>query len=207
MSQFYYTALFQPSTGAIEYPEHFEDKAERDKRARQLESEARVRGEGPDLWKCYTGDEPVEAYLARVNAFQPGGEGEDTENNRIDALAAKAASKTTSVLTAPEVDDRAEARPLPAWAVAQHELESAQLVVDDYQAIVDQYTIRANALDEEASIGGKTTPHLRREAEGARTEVDQAAAKLYKAHTVLVEKQAAYDAVKPVAPKEGKKHA
>src|SRR5690349_15717487 len=115
---YYYTAMFRPTTGEIQFAEHFEDVKERDKRATQLEAEAR-RQSPPDVygkptddaWYCYKGEVPCEVYLARIAVEPKEGEDQDAFAKRIQA-AGDAVKKTTSVLTAPEVDDTAEARPV-----------------------------------------------------------------------------------------------
>ncbi len=157
MSQFFYTAITHDETNEIQYAEHFEDEAEMQKRSRQLEAEARRLGP----WKCYKGTEPVEAFLVRLNAKPRGKEIiEETDDKdamlskmtvfqmRVDDEAAKAGAKTVSVPTAPEIDDREiidhsnpgapvvvqAGRPLPEWALAQHEAEKAGQVLADATA-------------------------------------------------------------------------
>lgn len=191
--QFFYTAIFRPSSGEIltsvdgvPYAEHFVDEGEMRKRARQFEAHARSLGE-VDPWVVYTGVEPVEAYWARATAEHPDGEGEDTANKRLDALAAKAAAKTVSVLTAPEIDDSQEARPLPTWAVAQAEVEKAERAVVDAKEAHVALQLRADNLAEEAyATGAASDPEdvkmlKRRRAVNAQTEADQAKARLYHA--------------------------
>ena len=63
---YYYTAMFRPATGEIQFAEHFEDVKERDKRATQLEAESR-RQSPPDMdgkptedaWFSYKGTAPT----------------------------------------------------------------------------------------------------------------------------------------------------
>ncbi len=219
MAELYYTAITHDETNEIRYAEHFDDIVECEKRSRQLEAEARHLG----FWKCYKGTEPVEAYLARINAKPLESEVPDEGDakgaieskfkaytDRINAIAAKAGAKTISILTAPEIDDRDEARPLPNYALAEHEYESAKRVVDDFTEIVQKYQARADSLDEQAT-GTKSdqapmNPALKVAADGARGELDQAKAKLYHAEKKLADKAAALEALKPKS-KEGKKNA
>jgi hypothetical protein len=238
MSQFFYTAIFRPTTGEILCPEHFEAKSERDKRAKQLEVEARQLSSkhdedgtpAPEAWLCYSGTDPVEAELVRMAAKPTKAEEvletDDKETaiakwkaytERVAAEAAKAAFKTTSMLTEPEVDDSQEARELPAWAVAQHAVEAAELAVRDAQDGVDAAQkrfddISARIFSKEPDRPAAVAEHAewekrtllagapgaearvayddRRQAVAAQTEVDQQKARLYRAEENLKEKQA-----------------
>lgn len=223
MSQFFYTAITRQVGDTYEvatekvgdvthvYAEHFVDEAEMRKRARQFEAQARmldVKGDGS--YKAYSGMEPVEAFIVRLtepltkDEEVPKGSTEEAYNAslakytaRVDALAAKAGAKTVSVLTAPEVDDSQEARPVPAVALARSAVEVAEQAVIDAQAAVDKHQGRADTLAEEAlSRGSKSaTPdikaELRRKADGAQDEAEQAKARLYHAQQELKARQKA----------------
>lgn len=251
MSQFFYTAIFRPTTGEILYPEHFEARTERDKRAKQLEAEARRLSQkhdedgmpAPDAWLCYSGADPVEAELVRM-AAKPTKSEEVTEADdketaiakwkayaeRMASDAAKAALKTTSVLTAPELDDSElwdhsdpanpivvrPGRELPAWALAQHAVEAAELAVRDAQDGVDAAQKRADEIiarvfstapDRPAAVAehaewekktliagapgadARVSYDDRRQAVAAQTEVDHQKARLYRAEEELKARQ------------------
>jgi len=170
MAEFYYTAITHNETNEIQYAEHFEDETERNKRAVQLEGEARRLGP----WKCYTGTEPVEAFIVRLTTKPTDAEtvkeGDDKDTiqakqndytARVDALAAKSGAKTVSVLTAPEIDDRDEARQLPDWAVAQTSVERAQQAVFDAQQGSGAAHKRADAIIDELYGTSKDRPDPR----------------------------------------------
>jgi len=215
--QFFYTAIFRPSTGEILTPfaEHFADEAEMLKRARQFEAHARSLGED-DPWMVYSGVEPVEAYLDRLTIQPKEDESPESFQTRQNALAAKGAARTVSVLTAPEVDDSQEARPLPAWAVAQAEVEKAERFLIDAKEAHIALQKRADNLAEEAyATGSQTDPEdvkalKRQRAVRAQAEADQAQARLYHAEGDYAAKAQTYAVLMDAErykdqPKEGKK--
>lgn len=200
---YYYTAITHNDTNEILYAEHFEDEGEMLKRSRQLEAEARRLGP----WKCYTGTEPVEAFLARLTAKATDADTvkpDDSDNvrrskfeafsDRVDALAAKAGAKTISVLTAPEIDDSAECRPVPPLQLALSAVEVATQRVLDAKTGADALQKRADNLAEEAyGTGAQSEPEerkqvLRRKAVDAQAEADNEKARLYHAEQDLAEK-------------------
>jgi len=214
MSQFFYTALFRPSTGEIQYAEHFEDEAERDKRAKQLEPEAR-RMSPPDVdgkptedaWLCYVSDKPVEWTQAFTQYLMDHPQDADmvqAERDKIHAQAVAVAdkAKTTSVLTDPEVDDRHEARGLPPLAVALSAVEKATQAVLDAKQGADALQKRADNLAEQAyGIGASSEPEerkqvLRRKAVDAQAEADNEKARLYHAEQDLADKIKAVEGLK-----------
>jgi hypothetical protein len=184
MSELFYTAIIQANTNAIEFAEHFDDEAERDKRARQLQGECIGRGEA-DGWRVYTGDKPVEWTLAFADYLTKHPQTADMEQSERDKIMANASAfadkaKTVSIKAEPEIDDRDEARPLPAWAVAEHEQATALITLADAKATSDAATAKADELD---SLAAKTKGNsdLRAEANAARATAEQAAAILYRA--------------------------
>jgi len=219
---YYYTALFRPSTGEIQYAEHFEDESERDKRASQLEPEA-ARMSPPDVdgeptedsWLCYSGPDPVEAELVRMGAKPTKDEtvAEDDPKDvaiakwqafadRVAAEAAEAALKTTSILTAPEHDDRHEAREIPPLQLAMSAVEKATQAVLDAKQGTDALQLRADNLAAEAyGTGAASEPEerkqaLRRKAVDAQAEADNEKARLYHAEQDLAEKIKAVEGLK-----------
>lgn len=186
----------------IEYAEHFEDEDEARKRFRQLAGECSGRG---STWAPYSGTEPIEAYFARFDAK----EGQDVE-----ALAKKAASTSKSVKGQPEVDDRHEARPLPEWAVAQHEEERVELLWKDAEASANAHDKKAADLEAfaakiEIEMAGIFRPRKEKDAVkaakaaalGARLEANEAATKAYRIKVELLNKQ---DEAKKLRPKTAK---
>jgi hypothetical protein len=230
--QFFYTAIFRPSTGEVlrddhlTYAEHFVDEAEMRKRAKQFESHARSLGEDAP-WMVYMGKESFERNRAREDfrAYDPDAETPEQFYKEMDAEVAKI-TKTASILTAPEVDDSQEARPLPAWAVAQADVERAELAVKDAQDGVDEAQKRADAIidrvfstspDRPAAVAAhaewetktlmsgapgadlKVAYDDRRQAVAASLTVDQQKGRLYLAQEDLKAKREVYDALKAEA--------
>lgn len=222
MPELYYTAVikdgkvFVDENGLV-YAEHFEDAAERDKRARQFSS-ACLDGTGNLL---YQGTRAPEAALATAQYLVDHPQTEDMDQKArdkimTDALIAgdRAGDKTVSKLTAPEIDDSDEKRGLPDWAIAQHEVEAATQAVIDAKAAVEAKTRTADALveaakkprdaDSPAMTGEQIAAQVHEahaKASGALTEVDRATGALYLAEQDLAAKIAAYEKIKP---KEGK---
>lgn len=235
MSQFFYTAIFRPTTGEVLREdnflaaEHFADEAERNKRAKQFETHARSLGE-VDPWMVYSGQVPVEVYLARSAVAPKEGEEQADWAARVQAAGDKV-TKTVSVLTAPEVDDSElvdhsdpanpvvirPGRELPAWALAQHAVEAAELAVRDAQDGVDSAQKRADEIitrvfstahDRPAAVAAhaewekktliagapgadaRVSYDDRRQAVAAQTEVDQQKARLYRAEEELKARKA-----------------
>lgn len=221
MPELYYTAVIKDGkvftdADGFAYAEHFEDAAERDKRARQFASVCHA---GPEFM-LYQGTEPAESWIARqgFRVYDPdGNETPDAYHKAIDAHAAKAGDKTVSKLTAPEVDDSQEARPLPEWAIAQHTVDAAHQVLIDARAAVTVANKRAQDLADFAN--GPRSPEsepmskdqlafAREAANGAQIEADRAMGRMYHAEQDYSEKKAKYDSLAPAAkPKEGKKNA
>lgn len=205
---FFYTAITHNETNEIRFAEHFVDEGEMIKRSKQLHIEAVNLGP----WKMYAGNEPPEAFLIRLYAKPEGSEepkeGDDKEtlakkweafSARVDKEAAKAGSKTISVLTVPEIDDTQELRQLPAWAIAQHAMEkSAQYVIDAKQAS-SVLNLRADNLADAAysrdasSIPEGQRKEAIRKALSAQQEADYAKARLYHAEQDYAEKKAEFD--------------
>lgn len=100
---FYYTALYLDDVW--EFAEHYESRAVRDDRVKQLEGESMGRGSVNGRWLVYSGDEPIEC--ARVRALTPFKEGEDKDEYeaRLAVALKHAFDSSTSVLTPPPVDD------------------------------------------------------------------------------------------------------
>lgn len=214
---YYYTAMFRPTTGEIQFAEHFEDVKERDKRATQLEAEAR-RQSPPDVdgkptddaWMCYKGDKPVEwtmAFVAYLEAHPMGPEVTQAEWDKIMSDAEKVADKvkSCSVLTAPEIDDSElidpvtgdvlrAGRPIPPIQLALSAVEKATQAVNDAKTGADALQKRADNLAEEAyGTGAQSEPEerkqvLRRKAVDAQAEADNEKARLYHAEQDLAEK-------------------
>jgi len=219
---YFYTAIFQPSTGKIMYPEHFEAESERDKRAKQLESESR-RMSPPDdddgkphddTWLCYSGVEAVETYLIRIGTplidSEKSTEGVSDEketskrqayHERVDNMVAKV--RTISALTAPEFDDRKESRQLPAWAIAQSAMEKAAQAVIDAKQGADALQLRADNLAEAAYSRASDGPprgvnelaESRRKAVDAQTQADHEKARLYHAEQDYLSKSEEFKAL------------
>jgi hypothetical protein len=209
MPDLYYTAITRQTADGYEiatetigdklytYAEHFEDEGEAKKRARQFESQARqMDAEGETAHKVYTGTEPPEAFIVRLTwPAMTDSESRDEYYAKMDTAAAKAGAKTISVLGEPEHDDSQENRPVPPVAMARSAVEVAEQAVKDAQAAVDKHQGRADTLAEEAlSRGPKSaTPdikaELRRKADGAQDEADQAKARLYHAEQELKSRQ------------------
>lgn len=120
MPYFYVAVVTNENPPRIQFPEHYEKKEDRDQRAEMLKSECYTKEGVP--WLLWTGDEPFEAVMVRTTT--PPTEDEipakddtaeqaqakfDAYKARVDALAAKAAESTTSVLTDPPIDD------VPLW--------------------------------------------------------------------------------------------
>jgi len=206
---YFYTAIFRPTTGevlrevngdvTIVMAEHFADEVERNKRAKQFEAHARSLGEA-DPWMVYTGVRPLEWSLAFAKYLEdhPMGAGVDQDaRDKIMADATKAADKvkSVSILTDPEVDDSQDARTLPAWAIAQHEVEAAEQAVKDAQAGHDAIKARADQMDAAAYSTrpdrGPIEAGARQRADSARQEAEQAQARLYHAQENLKAKKAA----------------
>lgn len=161
--QLFYTAITRQTDDGYEvatekigdvtyvYAEHFVDEAEMRKRARQFEAQARqMDAAGDRKYLACSGTEPPEALIVRLTTLPTDAEtpkeGDDKDAaelkrmayaDRVDALAAKAGAKTVSRLTAPEVDDSQEARPVPALALARSAVEVAEQMVRDAQDGVD----------------------------------------------------------------------
>ena len=171
---YYYTAIIRDSDHKIEFAEHFEDKAECQKRSIQLNQEAHQRGE-VDPWKSWEGEEPPEVFIARLKAK----EGDDVE-----ALVTKAALKSVSVLTAPELDDSKECRPVPSLSLALSAVEAAQQSVLDGEQGISAIMRRLEGVE----LGIK--------AAAMRTELDMAEARLYHAQQDLLDKLAAVEGLR-----------
>jgi len=187
------------------YAEHFESESDMHKRARQFETQARqMDAPNGDAHKVYSGTEPPEAFIARLTfrGFEPDDESPDDFNKELDAACKAAGAKTVSVLTAPELDDTQENRPLPPLALALSAVEAAEQAVMDAQAGVDQLQTRADDLAEAAKStdpdgpGPEAKAALAQKARGALAEVDQARARLYHAQNDLEAKQKAVEELK-----------
>lgn len=162
MPDLYYTAVIKDNAvlmqDGITYAEHFESATERDKRAKQFYSMII----GDESKKVYSGTMPPEAFIVLITTPTTEAEtvvdGDSKEtieaklkafNDRKETLAAKAGAKTVSKLTSPEVDDSSEARGLPDWAKAQHEVEAATQALIEAKADVEAKKIRFDAVFDE----------------------------------------------------------
>ena len=104
---FYTCIATEDKKPRILYSEHFVDKEEMEKRAKQLQGEC-YNHDGA-MWKLYKGEECFESAYAKSIAPIIKHESDDTRQNRLNMIGLEASKTSVSVLTDPEIDD------VPQW--------------------------------------------------------------------------------------------